>query len=122
MNRLTNTFKGVSFPQITSAQHPVLLFAAIVIAFFLMMRKEGVIPMVLKDFKNKKFLFHVTIISIFSVVVLRGSSDTEKDKHLKDATKKALVALLIAYFAHLEMVFAPFFIVLVFSYFLSGWD
>lgn len=76
---------------------------------------------IIKDFTNKRFLFIASGIAVFSYWIINDTPDTKKGKAFKEATRKALAALFIAYLAHLDMIFAPFFLVLVFDYYISGW-
>jgi uncharacterized membrane-anchored protein len=69
---------------------------------------------------NKYFVFWLVIIIAFSIYVLASKQvldDKSQNNRLQNSVRKALVALIIAYFAKLDMVIAPFFLVLIFSYF-----
>jgi len=105
--------------QIKEHTHNTFMLLAILIAIALMIQKNT-IHIIIADFKNKKFLIYISIIAFFSYVVFKSGSNTDKEIRFKEATRKALAALLIAYFAHLDMFIAPFFIVFASDYFLSG--
>lgn len=106
--------------QITEKQHPLFIAGAIFFAFFLLI-KRNTLTMVQNDFKNKKFLFLTAVIAIFSYFSLNSPSTTQNEARFKEATKKAITALLIAYLAHLDLVFAPFFLIFALEYNLSKW-
>lgn len=110
----------MSFAQITEKQHPLFIFAAVAAAVFLIVGKKT-LNTIRTDFKNKKFVFLIIIISLFSYVTLKSQSTTPKEKQFKEATKKAITALSIAYLAHLDLVFAPFFLIFAIEYYLSSW-
>ena len=74
------------------------------------------------DLTNKHFILYAIGIAIFCFFVFKSPSKSDKDKRFKEATRKALGALIIAYLSHLNMIFAPFFAVFTMDYFLSGWS
>lgn len=76
---------------------------------------------IITDFTNKRFLLYIIGISLFSYYILHNSPNIKRGKDLKEAIRKALAALFIAYLAHLELIFAPFFLVFILDYNLSGW-
>ena len=70
------------------------------------------------DLKNPKFLVWLIPISIGSIYLLYfyKSKDEKEGKRIHDATREAVVALVIAYFAKLELIFAPYFLIWLFTY------
>ena len=71
-----------------------------------------------KLFYNKGFIVSTIIVIFFSVFVLNIEKN-EKNEKLKRATKQAFVGFIIALMAYLELVVAPFFIILITSYYLN---
>jgi len=56
----------------------------------------------------------MTVYVLYKKQVLPNENDNER---LKESVRKAFIALIIAFFARLDQVIAPFFLVFVFSYF-----
>ena len=80
------------------------------------------IKKILKELQtNKKFALLVAFIIGFAVYVFQRKSSDPKEQRLKEATKKGLMALMIAYLAHIDNMMSPFFMVFIFDYFSSGW-
>lgn len=65
-------------------------------------------------FKNIRWLIHFIILIIF-LIYIRFFNANNID--LINASKKAILALVIAIFAYLDMTIAPFWIVFVLAYF-----
>lgn len=109
------------------SKSPILIIVSTLIVILLIATQEGKKTEIIKDFTNPKFLILCSGITLFSIWIFNQKNDTDKPdntqtiKKFKEATRKALAALIIAYLAHLDMIFAPFFIVFVLDYFLSGW-
>jgi hypothetical protein len=66
------------------------------------------------------FTINILIVLVFSYYMLNSPEDTEESKRKKEATKQALLGLLIALMAHLEMKIAPFWLIFCASYFLKA--
>ena len=69
---------------------------------------------------NKIFVFWLSVCMFLTIYVMSKKqvlSDPDENNKLKESVRKAFIALIIAFFARLDMVVAPFFLVLVFSYF-----
>jgi len=81
---------------------------------------------IISDFKNRTFLFWFVIIVLFTGYALMskiGNTDEQREKY-KESVRKAFSAFIIAYFARLDMIFAPFFFVFIFDFnsqFLGDW-
>ena len=70
--------------------------------------------------KNKKFVSWLFLCIIFTLYVLikdKVFDDPDKNEKIKSSVRKSFIALIIAFFARIDMVIAPFFMVFVFSYF-----
>lgn len=91
------------------------IFIVLSVIVFIDEEKKGRVG---KLFYNKGFLVSTLVIVFFSVFVLNMDKD-EKNEKLKRATKQAFVGFIIALMAYLELVVAPFFIILITSYYLD---
>ena len=80
---------------------------------------------VIKFFKNPKTIGNLILIMIWCYLVYRFSKNkkasTKNIERVQNATKKALLALLIAFFARIELVIAPFWLIWVIAYYLEDW-
>jgi cobalamin synthase len=78
-----------------------------------------------KFFMNPKTVGQLCLIVIWCYLIYRFASTHPKDKKqsekLQSATKKAILALLIAFFARIDLVIAPFWLVWVIAYYLEDW-
>ena len=64
--------------------------------------------------------FSVLCMWCYFLFVFDKNTD-KKTNELREATKKGIVAAVIAVLAYLEFTLAPFWIVLIISYYLEGW-
>jgi len=69
--------------------------------------------------RNPLFTINILVVIAFSYYMLNSDEDTEDNKRKKDSTKSALLGLLIALMAHVEMKIAPFWLIFCASYFLK---
>lgn len=90
----------------------ILLF--VVIIGLVVIRDKNKLQTVLDDFKEPIFIGFFIVIVIITFWGL-----TRDSKRIVDSTRNAMVGFLIAYLAHLDMVFAAFFLVGIFSYYSS---
>jgi len=70
--------------------------------------------------KNKKVITWLILCILFTSYVLikdKIFDDPDKNEKIKSSVRKSFIALIIAFFARIDMVIAPFFMVFVFSYF-----
>lgn len=70
--------------------------------------------------KNKKFVSWLILCILFTLYILikdKIFDDPDKNEKIKSSVRKSFIALIIAFFARIDMVIAPFFMVFVFSYF-----
>ena len=76
-------------------------------------------------FKNPKVIIHLIIIGFWIFLVRnyvnRQKENDEESHKLRIASKKALIALLIAFFAKLDLAIAPFWLIWVIGYYLEDW-
>ena len=69
---------------------------------------------------NKEFLVYALLIICFTIYVIGKEQvieDEYKNYKLKESVKKAFIAFIIAYFASLDIIIAPFFLVFIFSFY-----
>ena len=76
-------------------------------------------------FKNSTTVIQLLIIAFWVFLVQNYTSRQEKNdkmsEKLKVATKRALIALLIAFFTKIDLVIAPFWLIWVIGYYLEEW-
>jgi uncharacterized membrane protein len=107
---------------ITDYQNPLFVLGSLLIGVYLMiMINEDSKKTLINDIKNTNLVLFVIGLLAFSFYVFRTKSDSDKQKRLKEATRKALSAFIASYLVRINMMFAPFFIVFSLDYFLSGW-
>ena len=68
---------------------------------------------------NKVFMFTLVIIITFSTWQLNKPEDDEETERRKRATREAILGLIIAVLAYLDLKAAPFFIIWIVSYYLD---
>ena len=73
-----------------------------------------------KIIKQPVWMFNFLIMTGF-VLYITQLSDNEKHDKLKDASKKAILAFVIAMLATLELTIAPFWVVFMSAYYLNEW-
>jgi len=69
---------------------------------------------------NKEFVVYALLIICFTIYVIGKEQvieDEYKNYKLKESVKKAFIAFIIAYFASLDIIIAPFFLVFIFSFY-----
>ncbi len=88
------------------------LGATLAIIMLMVLRDEDKWKIVKKDFSSISFIGFFLIILALTIIGLNSNN-----KKIKTSTRHALVAFLIAYLAHLDMVFGAFFLVGIFVYF-----
>lgn len=106
--------------EVSDTVNPFIVFGALLLGVIIVIEKNG-IKTLQSDIKNTYLVLFAVFVTIFSIVVFRTESKTDKQRRLKEATRKALAAFFIAYLRRLDLIFAPFFIILSLDYFLSGW-
>ena len=95
-------------------KHKELICAIVAWTLFtlLIIYKKNNLHILVNDFKNIWFIFWVIIIIVFTIICWHSNNIK-----LRLSSEKACVALLIAYLARLDMVFAAYFIIFIFSYY-----
>ena len=67
--------------------------------------------------KNKFFIISSLITLLFSRYIFNLTDNSNETLRLKDATKQALIAFLIAIFAYLDLKVTPFWLIWLISYY-----
>ena len=74
------------------------------------------------DFKKKEFCLGLIMTIIFLFYVIRKNKENkEKNEKIIESVKKSIMALVIAYLAHLDLIFIPFWLVFILSFFFHDW-
>jgi len=73
------------------------------------------------DLKNRFFMTNLLLVILFCLYIYGLRDHDEQTERLKEATKKGVFAIVIAYFAKLDLVITPFWVVWSAVYFLHGW-
>ena len=75
--------------------------------------------------KNPVWIINFIVIMCFIAYIhfieLPSIKDNEKKEKLAESMKRAVIALIIAILAELNLSIAPFWVVFVFSYFMHDW-
>ena len=82
-------------------------------------RSEERVKLLIKLLTNKVFMFTLVIIIAFSTWQLNAHEDDEETERRKRATREAILGVLIAILAYLDLKAAPFFIIWIVSYYLD---
>lgn len=67
------------------------------------------------------FIVILCFIAYIHFIELPNIKDDEKKEKLAESIKRAVIALIIAVLAELNLSIAPFWVVFVFSYFMHDW-
>lgn len=67
------------------------------------------------------FIVILCFIAYIHFIELPNIKDDEKKEKLAESMKRAVIALIIAILAELNLSIAPFWVVFVFSYFMHDW-
>lgn len=101
--------------------HPFTISMAIFtgITAIILMYNEEKRAKLMELARSRAFLAALVMIISFSIWTLNMSGDTEEVEKIKRATKQALLGLVIAILAFLDLKAAPFFIIWMVSYYLD---
>ena len=69
---------------------------------------------------NKVFMGGLMMVVLWSFFSLRGNAKSEEDKKSREATKSAIIALIIAIMSELHLSIAPFWLVWIAAYYLDA--
>ncbi len=104
-----------------------ILFILLTIRAIVKLKKIGLI---IKFVTEPKTIGQLILIGVWCFLVWNyvAKNKHSKDKKvldnvgkLQNATKKALLALLIAFFASIDLIIAPFWLIWVIAYYLEDW-
>lgn len=107
----------------------------IAVILFLLLTLRAIIQLgklkeIVEFFKKPKTIGQLSLIVAWIYLIYNYSSKNKdsKDKKisenvekLKNASKKAILALLIAFFARIDLVIAPFWLIWMMAYYLEDW-
>ena len=103
----------------TAPQVIIPLIAFIASTGVIVFRSEERKKLLIKLLTNKVFMFTLVIIIAFSTWQLNAHEDDEETERRKRATREAILGLIIAVLAYLDLKAAPFFIIWIVSYYLD---
>ena len=104
----------------------ILIF--IVITIYLIIIDKNKSGALIKIFKNKIFIINLTIALVFFIFinyVINNDNinlinvDKKKHKQLITSSHQALFGLVIAFFAHIDLIVSPFWFIFITSYILN---
>lgn len=98
--------------KIKSKEFLISLMLIFIIIGIIVLKDENKLVIIKKDFQSPLFIGFFMVIVGVSIIGLLSSNN-----RLKTSVRHAIIAFLIAYFAHLDAVFGSFFIVGAFVYF-----
>ena len=107
----------------------------VAVLLFLLLTLRAIIQLgklkdIIEFFKKPKTIGQLSLIVAWIYLIYNYSSKNKdsKDKKilenvekLKNASKKAILALLIAFFARIDLVIAPFWLIWMMAYYLEDW-
>lgn len=106
----------------TGFQISIVIFILLTIRAVLSLNKTSELY---KFFTNAKTIGQLCVIVVWCYLIYRFVKTHPKDKKhsakLQEATKKAILALIIAFFARVNLVIAPFWLVWLIAYYLEDW-
>lgn len=100
----------------------------VILTFIVIYFQKNKLKLVKKDFSNKFLILNFSFVVLFSIVLyvyaekLIQSDEEETQKQgerLKNSIGHGYLAMIIAYFARLDMVIAPFWMIFITAYFLN---
>ena len=101
-----------------SAQYPAMMFA--IITLMVVYRNPASRKKVVELLHNKVFMGRLMMVILWSFFSLRGNAKSEEDKKSREATKSAIIALIIAIMSELHLSIAPFWLVWIAAYYLDA--
>ena len=121
---ILDTISATIFAQDTTTGFHIgiVVFVLLTIRAIIMLNKTSELY---KFFANAKTIGQLCLIVVWCYLIYRFVKTHPKDKKhsakLQEATKKAILALLIAFFARIDLVIAPFWLVWLIAYYLEDW-
>ena len=90
------------------------------ITIFIILKDKRKLNKLIALSKEPFILINILLVVVFSIYMLNIDDADDETFRRKEATKQALLGLLIALMAHLEMKIAPFWMIWNASYFLNA--
>jgi len=121
---IIDTISDTIFAQNTSSGFHigVVVFVLLTIRAIISLNRTSELYKFLTDTKT---IGQLCLIVVWCYLIYRFIKSHPKDKKhsvkLQEATKKAILALLIAFFARIDLVIAPFWLVWLIAYYLEDW-
>ena len=103
----------------TAPQVIIPLSAFLAVTGVIVFRSEERKKLLIKLLTNKVFMVTLAVIIAFSTWQLNSKDDDEETDRRKRATREAILGLIIAVLAYLDLKAAPFFIIWIVSYYLD---
>lgn len=113
------TSKHVEQNMSTAPQVIIPLSAFLAVTGVIVFRSEERKKLLIKLLTNKVFMVTLALIIAFSTWQLNSKDDDEETERRKRATREAILGLIIAVLAYLDLKAAPFFIIWIVSYYLD---
>tara|TARA_B100000902_G_scaffold191635_1_gene183154 strand:- start:5 stop:373 length:369 start_codon:yes stop_codon:yes gene_type:complete len=113
------TSKHVEQNMSTAPQVIIPLSAFLAVTGVIVFRSEERKKLLIKLLTNKVFMVTLVVIIAFSTWQLNSKDDDEETDRRKRATREAILGLIIAVLAYLDLKAAPFFIIWIVSYYLD---
>ena len=84
--------------------------------------KPNTLKTIKTDLKTTTWVLSLIVIALFSLgVSFYKENDAEHKKRLIESLKKALMAFIIAYLAHLDFTLVPFWLIFIVTFFFHDW-
>jgi len=113
------TTKHVEQNMSTAPQVFIPLSAFLAVTGVIVFRSEERKKLLITLLTNKVFMVTLALIIAFSTWQLNSKDDDEETDRRKRATREAILGLIIAVLAYLDLKAAPFFIIWIVSYYLD---
>ena len=94
--------------------------ALILITLFIIIKDKEKRKSSLELIKDPMFSINMIVVVLFVLYMLNSDDNSKEGLRRKEATKQAVLGLLIALMAHLGMKVAPFWLIWVASYYLNA--
>lgn len=92
------------------------------VMFTWFLTRTGKWKMILKLVKKPLWLFNIIFISGYCFYIFNMADKKDKQyENLLEATKKAILALIIAFFAHLDTMVSTFWVVWMAAFYMTGY-
>ena len=98
------------------------IFIFLIVLLFIVYKEKKhshIINIIKKGYINI-IIVAVIIIGVVYIIKFTNINSSTKDK-LIDTLKKSIIAFIIAIFAELGLIFAPFYLIFMFVFFSHGW-